>query len=84
VNIHVTRAPALRAISSSLASAARRNLRPLQLAGGVFAAARQRARLVALGLAQLDAIPYIHRCPRFIESASNESDSRRRRSTRWS
>jgi len=39
------------------------NLRPLQLAGGVLAAAEHRRQFVPLGLAQFDPITYIHDSP---------------------
>ena len=39
------------------------NLRPLELAGGVFAAAEHRRQFIALGLAQFDPITYIHALP---------------------
>jgi len=39
------------------------DLRPLQLAGGVFAAAEHRRQFFALGLAQFDPITYIHASP---------------------
>lgn len=37
------------------------NLRSFEFAGGMFAAAQHRSQFVALGLAQLDPITYIHR-----------------------
>src|SRR3972149_11256973 len=49
------------------------NLRSLQLAPGILAAAQQRAQLVALILAQLHPVTYIHRCPlRFREQQMNQ------------
>jgi hypothetical protein len=39
------------------------NLRPLELAGGVLAAAEHRRQFIALGLAQFDPITYIHASP---------------------
>jgi hypothetical protein len=36
------------------------DLRPLQLARRMLASSQQRDKLVALGLAQIDPIPYIH------------------------
>src|SRR5665213_1704687 len=51
------------------------NLRPLELARRVLAAAQQRRQFVALGLAQFDPIPYIHRCPPKGEDTTDESDA---------
>ena len=39
------------------------NLRPLELARGMLAGAQQSAEFVALVLAQLHSVTYIHRCP---------------------
>src|SRR5712691_8209117 len=39
------------------------NLRPLELARGMLAAAQQSGEFVALVLAQLHSVTYIHRCP---------------------
>jgi len=39
------------------------NLRPLELASGVLAAAEHRRQFIALGLAQFDPITYIHALP---------------------
>src|SRR5689334_8431365 len=54
----------LAAIASSLWPAwlAKQDLRPLQLAGGVLAAAEHGLELTALGLAQVDPVAYVHPC----------------------
>ncbi len=51
------------------------DLRPLQLAGRMLAAAHQRQQVLALELAQLDPVPYIHRRPLAVEGMTDESDS---------
>src|SRR5262247_4027388 len=41
----------------------------------MLTAAQQRVQLIALGLAQLDSVPYIHRCPPKLEGTTDESDA---------
>ena len=48
------------------------DLRPLELARGMLAAARQSAEFVALILAELHSVTYIHRCPPAVEGWSQE------------
>src|SRR6266853_707050 len=50
------------------------NLRPLELARGMLAAAQQSGEFVALVLAQLHSVTYIHRCPP-VEGTTDESDA---------
>src|SRR6202795_318967 len=51
------------------------NLRPLELASGVFAGVQQSAEFVALVLAQRHSVTYIHRCPPAVEGTTDESDA---------
>jgi hypothetical protein len=49
------------------------DLRPLELARPLVAAAQHRPEFVALDLAQFNPVPYIHRCPPEVEGTTDES-----------
>src|ERR1700750_823205 len=76
--------PALGAVDGGLADTdtgsnpvvSKQDLGAVQLACGVMTATQHRGELITFRLAQLDAIPYIHRRPPMFEGTTHESRSR--------